>query len=277
MDVNDVLAIVLDPSEDDAAVMMAESIVGAAEARAAALIVTIQLGSAFAEPAALSHVLEDIAKGPKTAAALTREAIAERLRRSSAMFELRDVVAETALWDRAVIAHAQLSDIVVLRRASETEHTRRALAETVLMRSGRPVLLTPPGWKRARSWERVVIGWNAKREAVRAVNDAMPFLRAAEKVIVATIDALPTPSGHGQAPGRDLAAFLARRGVDVELRNVDGIGRTEARALLDEAIAVNAGMIVMGGYGHTRAAEFVFGGVTRELMLNSPIPLLLSH
>lgn len=277
MDVKDVLAIVLDSSEDDAAVMMAESIVAAAEARAAALIVTIQLGSAFAEPAALSHVLEDIAKGPQTAAALAREKIAERLRRSSAMFELRDVVAETALWDRAVVAHAQLSDIVVLRRASETEHTRRALAEAVLMQSGRPVLLTPPGWKRARSWERVVIGWNAKREAVRAINDAMPFLRAAEQVIVATIDALPTPSGHGQAPGRDLAAFLARRGVDVELRNVDGIGRTEARALLDEAIAVNAGMIVMGGYGHTRAAEFVFGGVTRELMLNSPIPLLLSH
>lgn len=277
MDVKDVLAVVLDPVEDEAAIAMAESIVAASEARAAALIVSIQLGSSFAEPAALSRVLEDIAKGPKAAAAVVREKIAERLRGSAAKFELRDVVAESALWDRAVIAHAQLSDVVILRRATEAEHARRALAEAVLMQAGRPVLLTPPGWKREQSWERVVVAWNAKREAVRAVNDAMPFLKAAKKVSVVTIDALPTPSGHGQAPGRDLAASLAHRGVEVELRNVDGLGRSEARALLDEAIAVNAGMIVMGGYGHARAAEFVFGGVTRELMLSSLIPLLLSH
>jgi nucleotide-binding universal stress UspA family protein len=122
-----------------------------------------------------------------------------------------------------------------------------------------------------------LVGWNASREAARAIHDALPFLVAARQVVVATVDAAPRPGGHGEAPGFDLAAHLARHGVYVELRNVDGLGRTDGRALLDEAEAIAADMIVIGAYGRSRAEEMLFGGVTRELLRDASVPVFLSH
>jgi nucleotide-binding universal stress UspA family protein len=92
---------------------------------------------------------------------------------------------------------------------------------------------------------------------------------------VTTVDA--RPNGEGAAPGRDITRHLARHGVNVELRNVDGLGRASAAVLMDEARELGADLMVMGGYGHSRLRQFVFGGVTRALIAASPVPLLLSH
>jgi nucleotide-binding universal stress UspA family protein len=112
---------------------------------------------------------------------------------------------------------------------------------------------------------------------MRAVSAALPLLRRAEAVAVATVDAVPSSTGHGDAPGRELAGYLARHGVPVEVRNLDSMGRSHARALLDEAQGFGADFVVLGAYGRSRASEFIFGGVTRELLLGSPLPLLMAH
>jgi nucleotide-binding universal stress UspA family protein len=106
---------------------------------------------------------------------------------------------------------------------------------------------------------------------------AMPLLKKASVVVIATVDAIPSAAGHGEAPGRELAAHLARHGVIAEVRNLDGLGRAPERALCDEVMAVDADALVIGAYGHSRAQEFVFGGVTRELLSMAPGPLLLAH
>lgn len=278
MSYKDVLAPVITIEDDEAALAAAVEVAGKCEARAAALIVAVHLASAFAEEQRpLSEVLTDIAKGAHSMAAAEREKIIAWLDRSPYRFEVRDVTAEGALYQDEVIAHARMADLVVMARGVAHERARRALLEHILFKSGRPMLLVPGPPPKKWRWERALIGWNAKPEATRAVTAAMPLLQRAKEVVVATVDAVPSPSGHGQAPGRELATYLARHGVRVEVRNIDGLGRTEGKALLDEALNLNADMIVIGAYGHSRAQEFLFGGVTRELLAAAPVPLFLAH
>jgi nucleotide-binding universal stress UspA family protein len=123
----------------------------------------------------------------------------------------------------------------------------------------------------------VMVCWDAGREATRALSDAMPFIAEAGRVVIVTADAKARFEGHGEMPGADIALHLARHGVNVEVRNADTLSRRTAQALLDEARAVDADLIVMGGYGHSRMTQFMFGGVTREMLSESPIPLLMSH
>jgi nucleotide-binding universal stress UspA family protein len=154
---------------------------------------------------------------------------------------------------------------------------RTAVFEGALFGSGRPVLMTPPDWNGETIGKRILVAWNGKRESARALADAMPFLESADHVILATIDAKPDVSGVGPAPGADIAAHLARHGVKVELRNLDGLGGDAADMLIAEARASDADLIVMGGYGRPRLSEYVFGGVTRTMAAKSPVPVLMSH
>jgi nucleotide-binding universal stress UspA family protein len=273
-----ILAPAFSLAEDETALAAAAAIAAQFEAKAAALIVAVHPGSEFAQEAApLSEVLLDLAKGEGGAASLERARIVAWLEKAPVPFEVRDIIVGAAISDREAVAHARLTDLTVLARSSQPSRARRALLESFLFQSGRPVLLMPPGQRPARIGERILIGWNAKREAVRAIHDALPFLKAAREVVVATVDAEPSAAGHGEAPGFDIAQHLSRHGVRVEVRNADGLGRTEGAVLLQEAFTRGADMIVMGAYGRSRAEERLFGGVTRELLDAAAVALFLSH
>jgi nucleotide-binding universal stress UspA family protein len=273
-----VLAPVITLEADEAALAAAGEIAAKFEAKATALIVAVHISSSFAEfQQPLSVVLQDIAQGARSQAAQERARIVAWLERHAPEMEVRDLTIEHAAGEDRIAAHAHAADLVVMARADGHDLARRELIEDVLFKSGRPLLLIPARPPRRFVSDKIVIGWNARQEAVRAVAAAMPFLRAARQVVVATVDATPSPAGHGEKPGRDFAAYLARHGLTVEVRNIDGMGRTDARALIDEARAIDADMLVLGAYGHSRAREFLFGGVTRELLAASPIPLFLAH
>jgi nucleotide-binding universal stress UspA family protein len=92
-----------------------------------------------------------------------------------------------------------------------------------------------------------------------------------------TVDAKPSENGYGDHPGADITAHLARRGLKVELVNLDSLGRSHAQTIQDHAIAVKADLVVMGGYGRSRLSEFIFGGLTREMLQTSDIPVLMAH
>lgn len=272
----DVLAPVIELEQDQAALVAASEVARRFEAHAVALIVAVHLASDFQRtPHALSDVLMDVAKGSQSHAALLRVALAGWLQKAPYPFEVRDVTIEGAVHEDQVVAHARVADLVVMTRGVSGDTAHRALIEDVLFKSGRPMLLVPARPLKERTWEKIVIGWNAKAQAVRAVTAAMPMLQAAKHVVVATIDAKPSKAGHAEAPGRDLAVHLARHGVHVEVRNIDSVGRSHGRVLQDEAEGVD--LLVLGAYGHSRAQEALFGGVTRELLADAPIPLLLAH
>lgn len=280
MAIKDILALAIRLEDDEPALRAAALLAARFEAHATALILAVHVASSYApEIAPLSRVLEDLAAGARSKAATERRRIEYWLKDLQHDFEIRDLLIENALPRREVLAHARRADLSIVTRASApgSERAHAELLEVILFGSGRPVLLMPPNWRGERLFETVVIAWDAKREAARAVHDALPLLSLARDVVIATVDAKPSSEGHGATPGKDLAAHLARHGVAVRVDNIDGAGRSEGRALLDCAIAVDADMLVLGAYGHSRAEEWLLGGVTRELTQASPVPLFMAH
>lgn len=272
-----ILAPVIALDEDLAALTAAAELAEKFEALPTALILTLHLASAYMDhEAPLSAVMQDLAGGGAGShAAQLRRGLIAWLERAPLRFEVRDLAIEHAVDDDRIVTYASLADLIVIGRATAHNRARQAVIEDILFKSGRPVLLMADRPLRQRSWDKIVIGWNGKAEAVRAVVGAMPFLKHAKRVVVATVDAKPIKGAC--TPGEDLAAYLLRHGVKAEVHNVDGLGRTVARALLDEAIAVDADVLALGAYGHSRAREFYFGGVTRDLLAASSIPLLMAH
>jgi nucleotide-binding universal stress UspA family protein len=187
---------------------------------------------------------------------------------------------EEGFAEGAVARAARYCDLTVLTQVDPDEPASAAvlLPQDVLLQSGRPVLVLPYAgdWTLAPA-ARILVGWNASREAARAMHDALPLLKAASSVEV-VVFATPEDVGldHGQLPGADIGLWLARHGVAVEAKYIPAkVGAGEA--LLSHAADMSADLIVAGGYGHSRWREAVLGGVTRTLLGSSPIPVLLSH
>jgi nucleotide-binding universal stress UspA family protein len=149
--------------------------------------------------------------------------------------------------------------------------------EGVLFESGRPFVMVPRHWPGGAFGGRVMIAWAPCKEAARAVADAMPFIEAAESVHIAIVDPDTGEYAHGDEPGADLAAALARHGVQVTVAPLPRVSKCVAERLLIHATDCNADLIVMGGYGHWRLRETLFGGVTRDMIRQSEVPILLAH
>jgi nucleotide-binding universal stress UspA family protein len=121
------------------------------------------------------------------------------------------------------------------------------------------------------------VAWNATRESIRAVADALPLLVKADAVEVLLVDHQRHPAGHGQEPGADIARHLARHGAHVEVRRLSSRGKDVGRLLLSEAAAFSADLLEMGAYGHTHLREWMFGGVTRTVLYEAGLPVLMSR
>jgi nucleotide-binding universal stress UspA family protein len=171
--------------------------------------------------------------------------------------------------------HADVTVVSRLRPAAAD--AVNVVIEACLFDSGRPVIVVPPTWKTGTIGRTVLAVWKPTREAARAFADAGPIFASANRVVVATVDAAPTEFGYGEAPGVDICAHLARSGAKVELVNLASGGRTVAEAMQDQALAIGADLIVMGGYGRSRISELILGGVTRDMLRDSPLPILMSH
>ncbi len=151
------------------------------------------------------------------------------------------------------------------------------IVETAFMQSGRPALLIPYIGAGALPPSRAVVAWDGSREAARAVNDAMPFLTRATSVIVLVVDPGSLKSHIGDQPGADLATHLARHGIKVEVVTAASGGLKVGDVIIGQATDAGAGLIVMGGYGHSRLRELILGGATQSILDHMPLPALLSH
>jgi nucleotide-binding universal stress UspA family protein len=150
------------------------------------------------------------------------------------------------------------------------------LVESVLFGAGRHLLLVPAERPLPRGFDHVLIAWNGSREAARALAEAMPYIHAAKSVIVVVVDDEP-PVEDRALLGRDAVAHLKHHGVNAQLHHVIGDSRAAGATILGEAQRTGSDLIVMGGYGHSRLREILLGGVTREVMHQAPVPLLIAH
>jgi nucleotide-binding universal stress UspA family protein len=148
------------------------------------------------------------------------------------------------------------------------------LAHSVLLASGRPLLIVPYIGARPSIGERIIVAWKDTREAARAVADAMPMLLRAKSVDVLSI--LP-PSQADETVGERIITFLARHGVAARLRPQVAEDISAGELLLSQVSDLSADLVVMGGYSHSRFQERVMGGVTRVMMTSMTVPVLMSH
>jgi len=171
------------------------------------------------------------------------------------------------------------SDLVLVSQPGEDEFgsLRTAVLEGVLFDSGRPLVVVPRGWTSGIFGEQIMIAWLPSREAARAIHDAMPFILAPGRATVAIVDPSIGDREYGEEPGADIAASLARHGVEVTVDQLPRSDRSVAEAIREHAVACSADLIVMGGYGHSRLREAIIGGVTRDMIANTSVPLLISH
>ena len=172
---------------------------------------------------------------------------------------------------------ARYCDIVVFGRQAEVDRRMQGrFFSDLLLQSGRPLLVVPEE-NTAKLTDAAMVAWKPTREGTRALHDALPLLRKATSVRVVAVDPKVGDLEHGDLPGADIAAHLARHGLRVDVAQVPRQGVSTGAAILREAQEQGIGLLVAGGYGHTRAREFVMGGVTRTLFEDARLPVLFSH
>lgn len=275
----DILVIAADAEGDESAFALGEALAAQSDAHLAAAFLTPLPDEPLAyEPTVVAGVWAELLGRARQEAQAERAKVEARLKRSGRPFELRDAEALSRDLGRVAAVHARYADVAVLSRPDGPgSDLREEIVEGVLFHSGRPALIAPPNWKGDAIGKRVVVAWDASREATRALSEADDLLEFAEKVTVLTVDAKPKMFGHGDQPGANIAAHLSRRGLETDVRNVDGMGRAPALAILDEAAALNADLVVMGGYAHSRLRDLVFGGATKDMLRAATVPVLMAH
>jgi nucleotide-binding universal stress UspA family protein len=195
--------------------------------------------------------------------------------RHGAVFEWRKV---EGVIDDTVIDQGRYADLIVLSQnadLTDLEAPVGTMAGNILMAAGRPVLVVPKDFKGASIGRRILVAWKPSAEAARAVHDALPLLQQAEAVTVMRVN--PDADEPAHNPGADLATHLARHGVKVTVSPVLAPDASAGTAIVDKARAIQADLIVMGAYGHSRLRELVFGGATRKMLQAPPLPVLMSR
>lgn len=174
----------------------------------------------------------------------------------------------------AFARQGRLHDLTVLDAEPSSINVDRGLIECLLIDSGRPILVVPPG-RDTFSCRRIVLAWDGSAKAARAAADALPFLRAAESVEVVSVEGEKDLTDT--LMGADIAPHLSRHGVKATVHCLATVNGDAAETLRDAATRFEADMIVMGGYVHSRLREMVLGGVTQSLLRQSPVPLFMAH
>lgn len=175
-----------------------------------------------------------------------------------------------------LIEAARSADLLIM--PGPPENTRDGVfapADTVALGAGGPVIAVPDTSSTVSVGRKVLVAWNGSRESARAVRDALPLLTQADQVAGLIVDH-PAAARDGE---QVLETFLRRHGCrSVQVQRLPEGGRSPTEVILQHAAhVVQADLIVMGLYGHSRLREFILGGVSRSMLDDSPIPLLLSH
>jgi nucleotide-binding universal stress UspA family protein len=208
----------------------------------------------------------------------------ERADAAISVFEVEAKLAEIAYGVRSLTAIpadagetigtlARLYDMtIVLQPDSSKSSYDNDIPQEILFNSGGPMLMVPYIHKGPLDTHNVGIAWDGSRLAARALRDAMPFLMGAKAVTVIAIN-----EKAGEASSDQLVGHLARRGIAAGVERLATERGDVQAAILSVAAESNMGLLVMGGYGHSRLQERILGGVTRGMFNSMTVPVLMSH
>lgn len=177
--------------------------------------------------------------------------------------------------DEMTVLRGRMTDLIVCGRplAGGDDPSLQATLNAALMESGRPVLIAPPAPINGLD-QTVMIAWNGSSEAARSVSAAMHFLLRAKRVVIS----VAADADGEETSAEELVTHLAWHGVDAEINKLDVKTAADVGpALLQSCKDVDARLLVMGAYTHSRLRQLILGGVTRYMLDNAPIPVLLAH
>lgn len=178
------------------------------------------------------------------------------------------------LWIEEALARTETADLVIVGRSASEPARWRELLENLVLRGGAPVLVTPQSGAPAAGLRRAVVAWNGSREAKRALDDALVFLKACPHTDLVVVEGRSGPVDSDLA---GLVGHLQRHGVAATVWRVEARDEGVADALRRHCDQVGADLLVLGAYSHSRVGEQIFGGVTRALLNAPPVATLVSH
>jgi nucleotide-binding universal stress UspA family protein len=206
------------------------------------------------------------------------QAFKSRCERDDISYEWRLFTGTAGYASAGIIDSARGADIVITGQFDpDQDGPAREDIEDLLYESGRPVYLVSNAPAGPAPVERVLLAWNGSREAARAAFDALPFLTAAKEVEIFTVDPPENAMQSRDFCGAELASTLSRHGIKITVSSGSSGGHSVAETLNRRASEIDAGLIVMGAYSHSRLRQRLFGGVTSAMMRHARVPALMSR
>ena len=178
--------------------------------------------------------------------------------------------------DQQINLYGRYADLIVVGQAEEHNVLSNEISveDHILIDSARPILFVPYIGTSLPIGKRILVAWNGSREAVRAISDAMPFLKQAELVEVVSVS---KSSEQDDDSLTNICKFLKYHNVNTEAHHVVSKDISVADTLLSRSADHNIDLLVMGAYGHSRLREYIFGGATHYMLQHMTIPVLMSH
>lgn len=246
----------------------------------------LRIDAAIVEAASLTAI-DTVRVFFEERATATERAFNEAVSMAGVEAEWRKAEPSTFKLSDAVMEHGFQADLIIVSQKDEAANDglEGDFCQRIIMGSGRPVLLIPLSGDFDHIGESVIVGWNATRESARAIFDALPLLEISHTTRLVWVDPQENERLAGDLPGSEMAATLARHGVNATAETVPTDDILEGVALrswagdvlLNRASDLGADLIVMGAYGHSRLREYILGGATRTLLHHMTVPVLMSH
>lgn len=273
------LSCIIRLTEEGSSVAVRDAITLAAP-RDAHLLVTIVAAKASVpfSPIGAGYVgpmVEEINEKVRIRGAALAESLREKLRRDGVTGTVRLVLNHVDIVAEEAVRLARATDLVVLDQPGDALDTKDLILEEALFHSGRPILVSVSRKAMVVHPRRIVVGWDGSAHAARAVGDALALFPSIEMAEIVSVDGEKDLSNA--LPGADLARHLAHKGVTTTLAALSAKGTSVGSVLDRHAMRTDADLIVMGGFGHSRLREFLFGGVTVELTEGASVPLLIAY
>lgn len=223
-------------------------------------------------------VLQETIHHAREDASELASAAKSQLENSSLRWGVTEAVCQLADVSRFVASHSRFADLAIVPRPYGEGRgiELEPVVEGALFEGQSPVIVLPDAGPELKLPGKIAIGWNESAEALRAVRSALPFLSTAQSAHIVVID----PPKHGPTrsdPGGQLSQYLARHGVKVE---IDVLAKTMPRVsdvMRRHVTDINADMVVMGAYGHSRFREAILGGATRNMLETCEVPVFMAH
>ncbi|MGN7881361.1 universal stress protein [Ensifer sp. 22460] len=202
----------------------------------------------------------------------------QRLATTDLSFDVDSVYADVAgpaydIGERAIYA-----DLVVAGPGVfANDDLKSQVVSGGLFQAGRPVIFVPRDANATLGPKTILLAWDSRPSAAHAAREALEMMKMAQSVHVTMVDPVAASRVSGDEPGADIATYLARHGINVSVETLPSSGHFVTDTLLRHALDINADLIVMGAYGHSKLLELILGGVTKSMLKEANLPILMAH